>query len=279
VHEARGEGPTWPSDDTALRERALHEAVDELASVLERLGDRCAGLVVEPLIQGASGIYEHPEGFLKAAWELARAHGVPLVADEVAVGFGRAGGLFACDVEGVTPDILCLGKGITGGYMPLAATLIREDIAASFDGAEGEYRTFFHGHTYTGNPLACVAGLASLDLLLERGVVEHATSVGEAMRSMFRKTLSEHPNVGDIRGRGVITGIELVRSRSPHEAFDRTMRISYRVCDIARESGAIVRPLGDVLVLNPAPAMDAKTARELASATIDAIKSFDFEAI
>lgn len=279
VHEARGASSSWPSGDEPLRERSLHEAVGELASVLERLGERCAGVVVEPLIQGASGIYEHPEGYLRAISDLARDHGVPLIADEVAVGFGRAGAMFACDAEGVTPDILCLGKGITGGYMPLAATLVREEIAASFDGAEGEYRTFFHGHTYTGNPLACAAGLASLDLLIENSVVENANAIGGAMRTMLREALADHPNVGDVRGRGVITGIELLRTRSPHRAFDRTARVSYRVCDIAREAGAIVRPLGDVLVLNPAPAMDEGTARRLTATVIDAIKTFDFDRV
>jgi len=227
-------------------------------------------------VQGAAGIVEHPEGFLRAASDLAHKHGTLLIADEVAVGFGRTGAMFACDLEGVTPDILCLGKGISGGYTPLAATLIRENIASSFDGDENEYRTLFHGHTYTGNPLACAAAIASLDLFDRDGIVEHARALGEMMRNELTDRLADHPNVGDVRGRGVMIGIELVRSRSPHRVFERAQRVGMSLCGIARGNGAIVRPIGDVLILNPAPAMDTETAQELVETTIRAIESFDF---
>ncbi len=279
VSPERSSVPGWPSWDDALRQSCLEDAIEDLERTLGRMGDRCAGVVIEPLIQGAAGIVEHPAGFLTAASELARSHGTLLIADEVAVGFGRTGEMFACDDEGVTPDILCLGKGISGGYLPLAATLVREGIAASFDGDDNEYRTLFHGHTYTGNPLACSVALRSLDLFERNDVLANARSIGGLIRSTLEHELADHPNIGDVRGRGVMVGIELVRSRVPHERFERSARVGMRVSELARDRGAIVRPIGDVLILNPAPAMDPQTARDLVDSTIGAILAFDFGSV
>jgi adenosylmethionine-8-amino-7-oxononanoate aminotransferase len=219
---------------------------------------------------------EQPDGFLAGVARLAREHGVLLIVDEVATGFARAGGMFACDVEGVRADIVCMGKGISGGYLPLAATVCSDDVARSFDGEAGEERTLYHGHTYTGNPLACAAGIASFDLLIENEIVAHADSVGELMEREVIRGLAAHPNVGDVRRRGVMMGIELVRSRSPWTPFERSSRVGRAVCESITRAGAMVRPLGDVVVLNPAPALDMGTCGRLIEGVVDGINSFDF---
>ncbi|MEQ9617313.1 MAG: adenosylmethionine--8-amino-7-oxononanoate transaminase [Phycisphaerales bacterium] len=279
MHETRQESSVWPSRDESTRARSLRDALADMDRLLDQFEGRVAGVVIEPLVQGAAGIVEHPNGYLRAVAEMAKDRGALLIADEVAVGFGRTGAMFACEHEDVTPDILCLGKGISGGYLPLAATIVREGIASSFDGEHGEYRTLFHGHTYTGNPLACATAIASLDLFQRDDVLANANRIGAAMRSRIERDLASHPNVADVRGRGVMIGVELVRSRSPFERFDRTDRVAYRVCDLARERGAIVRPIGDVLILNPAPAMDGATAMELAEILVDSVNAFDFNAV
>lgn len=274
---AIGAGNGWPSRDAKRCEQARDAALADLDRVLDEVGDRCAGVVIEPLVQGAAGMITQPGGYLRAVAQRVRERGLLLIADEVATGFARTGEMFACDVEGVTPDILCLAKGISGGYLPLAATLCREEIAAAFEGEYHEHRTLYHGHTYTGNPLACAAALATIDLIERDAVVENARRIGELIRARLRQRLRDHPSVGDVRGRGVMTGIELVASRSPWRRFDPAKRVGQAVCDAARNHAVIVRPLGNVVILNPAPAMDEPTAERLVEAVIAAIETFDFD--
>jgi len=268
----------WPSWDCERRERVRDWALEELDRVLDAVGDRCAGVVIEPVFQGAGGIVEQPHGFLRGLAERVRRRGLLLIADEVAVGFGRTGTFLACESEGVQPDIVCLGKGISGGYLPLAATLCTDEIAGSFEGEYGEHRTLYHGHTYTGNPLACAAALASLDLIDRNDVVANAVRIGETIAPRLRAGLGDHPNVGDVRSRGTMAGVQLVASRDPWTPLDLSRRLPHQLCAAALARGLIVRPIGDVVILNPAPAMDQGTLEHMLEAFIETVRSFDFHA-
>jgi adenosylmethionine---8-amino-7-oxononanoate aminotransferase len=202
-----------------------------------------AAVIMEPLVQGAAGMLMHPAGYLRAVRELCDRHGTLLILDEVATGFGRTGRMFACEHEGVAPDLLCLAKGITGGYLPLATTLATERIYEGFLGEFEELRTFFHGHTYTGNPLACAAALATLDVFREERTLERLAPKIELLGELL-EPLAAHPAVREVRRRGFMTGIELADYPLP-------ARMGHRVTLEARRRGAIVRPLGDVVVLMP----------------------------
>ncbi len=226
------------------------DSIPLLARTLRAHGRRIAAVVLEPRVQGAAGMLVQPQGFVRDVRRLCDRHGVLLIADEVATGFGRTGTMFAVDQEAVRPDFLCVAKGITGGYLPLAATLTTEEIYGAFLGRFDEYKTFFHGHTYTGNPLGCAAGIATLDLLarpaLWEGLRRGIEALAEALTGLWR-----HPNVGDIRRAGVMTGIELVADRDTRRPFAPSRRVGYRVCLAARRHGVLLRPLGDVVVINP----------------------------
>jgi adenosylmethionine-8-amino-7-oxononanoate aminotransferase len=217
--------------------------VAQLERVLAFHAEEIAAVIVEPLVQGAAGIRVQPPGYLRRLRELTERHDVLLICDEVATGFGRTGTMFACEQERVVPDFLCLGKGLTGGYLPLAATLTSERVYEGFLGAPEEGRTFFHGHTFTGNPLACAAALANLEAFeSERTLVRVQPKI-----RVFADLLGELarlPEVAEVRGRGLMAGIDL----GEHEP---TLRLGDRVAVQARERGAIVRPLGDVVVVMP----------------------------
>jgi adenosylmethionine-8-amino-7-oxononanoate aminotransferase len=240
-----------PGDAGAL-DRALGEHRDEVAAV-----------IMEPLVQGAAGMLMHPPGYLRAVRDLCDRHGVLLILDEVATGFGRTGRMFACEHEGVAPDLICLAKGITGGYLPLAATLASEEVYEGFLGEHEEFRTFFHGHTYTGNPLACAAGIASLDIFREERTLERLRGKMELLAELL-EPVAAHPSVKEVRRCGFMVGIELVEHPLP-------VRIGHRVTLEARRRGAIVRPLGDVVVLMPPLSISAGDLRRLVEITAEAI--------
>ncbi|MGH7129891.1 MAG: aspartate aminotransferase family protein, partial [Planctomycetaceae bacterium] len=242
----------------------------ELERVVTQHAERIAGFVMEPIVQGAAGILVHPPGYLRRVRELTAAHGIPLIADEVAVGFGRTGTMFACEQEGVTPDLLCLAKGLTGGYLPLAATLATDAIYDAFLGEPHEGRTFYHGHTYTGNALGCAAALASLRLFEEHRVLDNIRSNAERIAARLAP-LAEHPHVGEVRQRGIMAGIELVRDRDMNEPFPPERRMGHQVTLAARRRGVVLRPLGDVIVLMPAPAMPGDLIDQLCDVAIAAI--------
>jgi adenosylmethionine-8-amino-7-oxononanoate aminotransferase len=213
-------------------------------------GPELCALVVEPLIQGAAGMLVQPAGFLRRARQLCDAHGVLLIADEVATGFGRTGTLFACEQEGVTPDLLCLAKGLTGGYLPLAATLSTEAVYAHFLGPRAAKRAFFHGHTYTGNPLACAAALASLAIFeREHTLAQLPAKIATLTRLLAEQLGAGHPHVRQVRQRGLMVGIEL--GQPDGHSYPEELAFGARVCERGRDYGVILRPLGDVLVLMP----------------------------
>lgn len=248
----------------------LQSCFDEAERVINEHADQLAAFVIEPLVQGAAGILVHPPGYLKMIRDLTARHGIPLIADEVAVGFGRTGTMFACEQESVQPDLMCVAKGLSGGYLPLAATLATDEIYDAFLGDPSEGRTFFHGHTFTGNPLACAAGLASLELFRERNILENVSKMSETIRATLNP-LQEHPHVGEIRQRGIMVGIELVANRENRSSFPAARRTGHLVTLAARKRGVIVRPLGDVVVLVPAPAMSVDLVQELCEVTMNSI--------
>ncbi|HEX9883532.1 MAG TPA: adenosylmethionine--8-amino-7-oxononanoate transaminase, partial [Desulfobaccales bacterium] len=209
-----------------------------------------AAVIIEPLMQGAAGMIPQPPGYLARVREATRRHGVLLIADEVATGFGRTGRMFACEHENVSPDLLCLAKGLTGGYLPLAATLASDDLYQAFLGDYSEFKAFFHGHTYTGNPLAAAVGLASLDIFVGDRVLEGLAAKIERLSTHLAE-MAGHPHVGDVRQRGLMVGLELVQNQAAREPFPAGRRVGHRVILEARQLGAILRPLGDTIVLMP----------------------------
>jgi len=236
-------------------------------------GEYC-GVFIEPMIQGAGGMLTQPPGFLRGLRELTREHDVLFIADEVATGFCRTGKLYACEHEGVGPDLMCIGKGLTGGYMPVAATLATQEIFDAFCGEVGQVKTFYHGHTFTGNALGCAAAVASLELIFTSGLQSALPEKVELMRRRLAE-LADHPHVGDIRQCGLMAGIELVQRR-PHDAYDPTRRIGSQLCRTAGPHGLIIRPLDDVIVLMPAPAMDLATLGRMMDIVVRCVREFAF---
>jgi adenosylmethionine-8-amino-7-oxononanoate aminotransferase len=218
--------------------------------VLAEQHQQIAALVVEPLVQAAAGMLVHPPGYLRGLRELTRRYDVLLIADEVAVGCGRTGRMFACEHEEVSPDFLCLGKGITGGYLPLAATLTTTAVWQAFLGTAAEQKQFFHGHTYGGNPLAAAAALASLAVFDEEQTLERMTPKIARMQAHLAR-IAQHPRVGDVRQCGLIGAIELVRDRATKESPPWEEQRGAQVCKLARKAGVMVRPLGNIIVLMP----------------------------
>jgi adenosylmethionine-8-amino-7-oxononanoate aminotransferase len=245
--------------------------LDGLERAFAEHGHELAAFIVEPLVQGAAGMLLQPPGFLRAARELCTKHGVLMICDEVATGFGRTGTMFACEQESVSPDLLCLAKGISGGYLPLAATLATEEIYDAFLGAYADKRTFFHGHTYTGNPLACAAGLASLEIFARERVLEQLPAKIERLRARLASEIAPLDHVLEIRQRGLMVGIELVRDRATREAYPYETAIGARVCLAMRKRGVILRPLGPVLVMMPPLSITDGEIDQLVLATAEAI--------
>ena len=235
-----------------------------LAATLERYGEEVAAVIVEPLVQGAAGIRVQPPGYLRRVRELCDEHGVLLICDEVATGFGRTGTMFACEQERVAPDFLCLGKGLTNGYMPLAATLTTERVYEGFLGEHDEYRTFFHGHTFTGNPLACAAAIASLDVFEEEATLLRMQPKIRLLNELLAE-VAAMDEVAEVRGRGLMVGIDLGE-------HDPALRLGHRVTLAARERGAIVRPLGDTIVLMPPLAITKGELTRLVAITAESIR-------
>ena len=240
------------------------DCADELEHALARAKGRVCAVILEPGVQAAAGILVLPDGFLTRAAAACRKHGALLILDEVAT-FGRTGTLFACEREGVTPDLLCVAKGLTGGYLPVAATLATDQVYDAFLGRYDEYRHFFHGHTYTGNALGCAAALATLGLLEDGSIVKDVDRKGRVLRDALQPLIS-HPHVGEIRQSGLMCGIELVADRSSKQVFAPGDRTAYHICLSLRDRGIFLRPLGDVLVLMPPLSSTDEELRHLAFA-------------
>jgi adenosylmethionine-8-amino-7-oxononanoate aminotransferase len=252
-------------------EGALAAALAEAEHTLATHGATLAAVVVEPLVQGAAGMWIHPPAYLRALHELAHRHGVLFVADEVATGFGRTGRFFACEHAGVTPDLMCVAKGVSGGYLPLAATLATEEVFAAFLAPYEDFRAFFHGHTYTGNALACAVGLASLRLFDEERTLERLAPKIARLSERLAGEIAPLPHVGEVRQQGFMVGIELVADRAGRVPYPATARIGQRVVRAARARGVILRPLGNVIVLMPPLAVAPVELDRLIDVARDAI--------
>jgi adenosylmethionine-8-amino-7-oxononanoate aminotransferase len=233
-----------------IEESPLEYHLTLLRRVLEKHHQRIAAMVIEPLVQCAAGMVVHPAGYLRGVRELCTKYDVLLIADEVAVGFGRTGKMFACEHENVSPDFLCLAKGITGGYMPLAATLTIDEIWKAFLGTYSESKTFFHGHTYGGNPLGAAVALANLNIFEEERTLEQIQPKIVRLKEHLSR-IAEHPHVGDVRQCGLIAGVELVRDKAAKEPYPWEERRGWQACEAALAEGVLIRPLGNVVVILP----------------------------
>ena len=253
-------------EEKDCREQCL-ERLEELVAAHHQ---ELAAVILEPVMQGAAGMIPQPSGYLARVREVTRRYDVLLIADEVATGFGRTGRMFACEQEGISPDLLCLAKGITGGYLPLAATLATDEIYRAFLGAFEDFKAFFHGHTYTGNPLAAAVALASLEIFEKEAVVESLVPKIEKLSRLLAE-MQAHPHVGDIRQRGLMVGIELVKDRETREPFPVDRRTGHRVILEARKRGVILRPLGDVLVMMPPLCISGEELETLAGVAYESI--------
>jgi adenosylmethionine-8-amino-7-oxononanoate aminotransferase len=235
-------------------EGSPQEAVRASLEAVERLFDEhpgeVAAVIVEAMMQGVAGIVIAPEGFMRGLSELCRERGVLLIADEVATGFGRTGKLFACEHEGVRPDFMAVGKGLTGGYLPLAATLTTDEIYDAFLGSHAEMKTLFHGHSYTGNQLGCAAALGNLKLMRETQLIE-GLAEKERLIGSRAEAMRGHPYVGDVRYKGMVVGIELVADKEKKTTYPWEAQVGWRVGNRAREKGLLVRPLGSVVICMP----------------------------
>jgi adenosylmethionine---8-amino-7-oxononanoate aminotransferase len=250
---------------------ALDAALADAEAQLAAHGPTLAGLIVEPLVQGAAGMWLHPPAYLRALRELARRVGALFIADEVATGFGRTGRMFACEHAEVTPDLLCVAKGISGGYLPLAATLATEAVFAAFLGPYEEFRAFFHGHTYTGNALACAVALASLEVFRSERTLERLAGTIARLETRLAADVAPLAHVGDVRQRGVMVGIELVADRARRTPYPPAARMGQRVARAARARGVVIRPLGNTIVLMPPLVITAPDLDRLVDVTREAI--------
>ena len=248
---------------------SLSDCLAQTESILTRHAERIAGFVIEPLVQAAAGILVHPPGYLRAVRELTRRLGILLIADEIAVGFGRTGTLFACEQEGVVPDLMILSKGLTGGYLPLAATLATDEIYEAFLGEPWAGKTFYHGHTYTGNPLACAASLASLRRIESHHVLENARQIAGTLENEFAASRFAEP--AEIRHCGTMLGIELFQNLGTRTSFPMEQRLGHRVTLACRQRGVILRNIGDVVVVYPAPGMPLELVRQLCGVVKEAL--------
>lgn len=245
--------------------------LEYLERIMKESASEIAALIIEPVVQGAGGILVHPEGYLHKVRELCTRYDIFMIADEVAVGFGKTGKMFACEHEGITPDIMCVAKGIAAGYLPLAATVTTEKIYEGFLGEFAEFKTFFHGHTFTGNPLACAVAIASLEIFEEENILD-GLQEKIARLAKHLEGFKSLKHVGDVRQKGIMAGIELVTDKATKETYSPERRIGHQVIMEARKRSVIVRPLGDVIVLMPPLAISLSEIDLLCNAIYDSIR-------
>ena len=254
------------------RETACGYYLKLLEQCLRQHHEELAAVIIEPLVQGAAGMVVHPQGLLAGIRRLTQQYGVLLIADEVAVGFGRTGKMFACEHEQVTPDLMCLGKGLTGGYLPMAATLTTGGVWQAFLGSYAEAKTFFHGHTYGGNPLAAAVALASLDVFdEERTLQQLPAKIDRLAEHLTRIARLEH--VGDVRQCGLMAGVELVQDRDTAQPFPWHEKRGIQVCDHALRHGVWLRPLGNVIVIMPPLAVSLDQLDQIGQAVESGIRA------
>lgn len=217
----------------------------------EKYAKETAAIIVEPLLQGSAGMRIYPVLYLKKLRELCNNYDVLLIVDEIATGFGRTGKMFACEHSDISPDIICLSKGLTGGYMPMALTITTQKLYDAFYANYNDHKAFMHSHTYSGNPLGCSAILSVLDIFKKNNILEKANQNAIYLNNQLKTIFNSHKNVGEIRSIGLINAIELVENKNIKKAFDSKLRIGYQIYKKALDLGLLLRPLGNVLYFNP----------------------------
>ncbi|CAD7358637.1 adenosylmethionine-8-amino-7-oxononanoate transaminase [Staphylococcus sp. HGB0015] len=252
--------PSFYHSDAESEAAMTARILDQIEKLLQTRGDEIVGFVIEPLIQGATGLFVHPKGFLKAVEQLCRKYDVLLIVDEVAVGFGRTGKMFACEHEDVQPDLMCLGKAITGGYVPLAATLTSQEIYDAFLSHTHAEKTFFHGHTYTGNQVVCAVALENIKLFKKRHLISQIQKTSQTLAQQLH-TLSTHPYVGDIRGRGLMYGVELVANKEQKTPL--AIESVEAIIDQCKQEGLMIRNLENVITFVPVLSMSNKEIKKM----------------
>ena len=243
-------------------EEAMKQFLQPMERLLEAHHEDVAAVVIEPLVQCAAGMVMHPPGYLRGVRELTRRYDVLLITDEIAVGMGRTGTMFACEQENVVPDLLCLGKGLTGGYLPLSVTITNDRVYTAFLGTHFQGRALYHGHTYGGNPLAAAAVLATLDIFDEEQTLKILPAKTERLDEHFCR-LAEHPHVCNVRQRGMIGAFELTADKASRASYPASERRGWRVCRETLANGVWLRPLADVLYVMPPLAISREEIDQL----------------
>jgi len=247
---------TVPTPDSYLREKGesasqfAERQFEKLDQVLKTRGDEICAVILEPLVQCAGGMRMYDVVYLKKVRKACDKYGVHLIADEIAVGFGRTGSMFACEQADISPDFMCLSKGLTGGYLPLSVVMTTDDIYSAFYDDYENLTAFLHSHSYTGNPLGCTAALATLDIFKNENVIEKNKELSRAMATAI-EPLKNHPHVSDVRQTGMITAIEMAKNPETREPFPWQQRRGLRVYQHALTQGVLLRPLGDVIYFMP----------------------------
>lgn len=233
------------------RENCRCECIEHAEKMFKEHGDETCALLVEPLLQGSAGMKVYPPMYLKKLRDLCDEYNVHLIADEIATGYGRTGKMFACNHAGISPDIMCLSKGLTGGYMPMAIFVTTQKIYDAFYADYNCGKAFMHSHTYSGNPLACSAAIEVLNILEDEKIIEKACEKAKYFNQLIKETFLHHKNVGEVRSIGLINAIELVKEKNTKEPFDSKLRTGYQIYKKALKEGVLLRPLGDVIYFNP----------------------------
>ncbi|MEF2914195.1 MAG: adenosylmethionine--8-amino-7-oxononanoate transaminase [Succinivibrio sp.] len=261
------------------RNTDVESTLQKARKLFEKHGHELCALIVEPILQGAAGMRIYPKEYLKGLYDLCREYGVLFIADEIATGFFRTGKMFACDHAEITPDIMCLSKAITGGYMPMSVVCTTHEVYKAFYADYSQMKAFVHSHTYAGNPLACAAANAVLDILNEGSVVSQASENAKWLSEEFERRFASHENIGQHRHIGLINAIEIVKDRDTKESFDSNLRLGYTIYQDAMKNGLLLRPIGDVLYFNPPLNIDRDTltksldiAQEVIFSNIEKIK-------
>ena len=238
----------------------------------EKYGDETAAIIVEPLLQGSAGMKIYPPLYLKKLRDLCDKYNVHLIADEIATGYGRTGKMFACDHAQISPDIMCLSKGLTGGYMPMAIAVTTQEIYDAFYDDYLKGKAFMHSHTYAGNPLACSAAVEVLKILEEEKIIEKANEKGKYFNQIIREKFLPIKNVGEVRSIGLINAIELVKDKKTKDPLDYRNRTGYQIYKKALEKGVILRPLGDIIYFNPPLIIEKEDMDFVTDIALEAVK-------